>query len=188
MLEDENLYVRAVCSGKPVPQPLLDWLEHELVILEELSRFDGASLRAAIRYDGFFPQWKTEALDLPALYRRHASSIHTNGYGMFARYHVFVVSDGQLVPVKHPDPQALSELYGYKRERDQVIANTKALLMGRPANNVLLYGDAGTEMCIRDRSRRVDQSAADNCLGIRADSLRRTVGFNFFHGWFLLGL
>lgn len=144
MLEDENLYVRAVCSGKPVPQPLLDCLEHELVILEELSRFDGASLRAAIRYDGFFPQWKTEALDLPALYRRHASSIHTNGYGMFARYHVFVVSDGQLVPVKHPDPQALSELYGYKRERDQVIANTKALLMGRPANNVLLYGDAGT--------------------------------------------
>ena len=32
----------------------------------------------------------------------------------------------------------------------------------------------------RNLSRRVDQSAADNCLGIRADSLRRTVGFNFF--------
>ena len=63
---------------------------------------------------------------------------------MFARNHVFVVKDGRLVPVKHPDPQRLSELPGYEKEREKVIANTEALLDGRPANNVLLYGDAGT--------------------------------------------
>ena len=33
---------------------------------------------------------------------------------------------------------------GYEREREKVIANTRALLEGKPANNVLLYGDAGT--------------------------------------------
>ena len=38
----------------------------------------------------------------------------------------------------------LSELPGYEKEREKVIANTEALLDGRPANNVLLYGDAGT--------------------------------------------
>ena len=43
-----------------------------------------------------------------------------------------------------PDPQRLSELPGYEKEREKVIANTKALLAGMPANNVLLYGDAGT--------------------------------------------
>lgn len=70
--------------------------------------------------------------------------VSTRGYGMFARNHVFVVEDGRLVPVKHPDPQRLSELPGYEKEREKVIANTEALLDGRPANNVLLYGDAGT--------------------------------------------
>ncbi|MDE8691663.1 DUF815 domain-containing protein, partial [Faecalibacterium sp. DFI.5.82] len=50
----------------------------------------------------------------------------------------------QLVPVKYPDPQKLSELPGYEKEREKVIANTRALLAGSPANKVLLYGDAGT--------------------------------------------
>lgn len=63
---------------------------------------------------------------------------------MFAKHHVFTVENGQLVPVKYPDPQRLSELPGYEKEREKVIANTKALLAGMPANNVLLYGDAGT--------------------------------------------
>ena len=66
------------------------------------------------------------------------------GYGMFAKHHVFTVENGQLVPVKYPDPQKLSELPGYEKEREKVIANTRALLAGSPANNVLLYGDAGT--------------------------------------------
>ena len=66
------------------------------------------------------------------------------GYGVFARYRVFTVRDGHLQPVKHPDPQRLFELPGYEREREPIVANTEALLEGRPANNVLLYGDAGT--------------------------------------------
>ena len=59
---------------------------------------------------------------------------------MFAKHHVFTVENGQLVPVKYPDPQKLSELPGYEQEREKVIANTRALLTGMPANNVLLYG------------------------------------------------
>ena len=67
------------------------------------------------------------------------------GYGMFARHHVFMLSDeGRLTPVRHPDGQRLADLPGYEREREKIIANTKALLAGLPTNNVLLYGDAGT--------------------------------------------
>ena len=44
--------------------------------------------------------------------------------------------------------QRMSEVgkkgYGMFAKREKVIANTKALLAGMPANNVLLYGDAGT--------------------------------------------
>lgn len=63
---------------------------------------------------------------------------------MFARHHMFTIEDGSLIPVRFPDPQRLSELPGYEHEREKVIANTKALLSGKPAVNVLLYGDAGT--------------------------------------------
>ena len=37
-----------------------------------------------------------------------------------------------------------NDVPGYDKEREKVIANTRALLAGMPANNVLLYGDAGT--------------------------------------------
>ena len=92
----------------------------------------------------FLPRWETAQLDLPAAYAQRMSEVGRKGYGMFAKHHVFTVENGQLVPVKYPDPQRLSELPGYEKEREKVIANTRALLAGMPANNVLLYGDAGT--------------------------------------------
>ena len=49
-----------------------------------------------------------------------------------------------IVPVKNPDKTRLSDLGGYERERKAVIDNTIALIEGKPAANVLLYGDSGT--------------------------------------------
>ncbi|MEG2038838.1 MAG: DUF815 domain-containing protein, partial [Oscillospiraceae bacterium] len=46
--------------------------------------------------------------------------------------------------VKNPDPQRLSSLTGYQEQRKKVLTNTLALLDGLEANNILLYGDAGT--------------------------------------------
>ena len=48
------------------------------------------------------------------------------------------------MPVKHPDCQMLDQLFGYERERDLIIRNTRALVDGTGASNMLLYGDAGT--------------------------------------------
>lgn len=48
------------------------------------------------------------------------------------------------MPVSHPDQTSLSELYGYEIQRQEVIENTLALVQGKPAVNLLLYGDAGT--------------------------------------------
>lgn len=50
----------------------------------------------------------------------------------------------QVVPVVHPDLQALDELVGYTAERAQVLQNTRRLVAGLPAADVLLYGDRGT--------------------------------------------
>ena len=43
-----------------------------------------------------------------------------------------------------PDCPTPDEMMGYELQRDQVIANTQALLEGHHVNNVLLFGDSGT--------------------------------------------
>ena len=48
------------------------------------------------------------------------------------------------MPVSNPDKTELSDLVDYARERQIIIDNTKALLEGKPAANILLTGDAGT--------------------------------------------
>ena len=43
-----------------------------------------------------------------------------------------------------PDCPRPEDLLGYELQRDQVEANTRQLMAGHPANNVLLFGDGGT--------------------------------------------
>ena len=150
VLEAETVCVRPAASGTLAPA-LQTALDSELAFLQALC---GLTLDELLTAAGsatgqaqelaFLPRWETSSIDLPAAYAQRMSEVGKKGYGMFAKHHVFTVENGQLVPVKYPDPQRLSELPGYEKEREKVIANTKALLAGMPANNVLLYGDAGT--------------------------------------------
>ena len=93
---------------------------------------------------GYLPRWETSEYDFAADYEAHLKELPRRGYGIYARYHVFRVDGTQLVPVLCPDPQRILDLVGYDAQREPVIDNTKAFLQGLPANNVLLYGDAGT--------------------------------------------
>nr|MCR5624504.1 ATP-binding protein [Lachnospiraceae bacterium] len=49
-----------------------------------------------------------------------------------------------LKPVTSFTGIMLSDLIGYEREKELLLENTKAFVKGKKANNVLLYGDAGT--------------------------------------------
>lgn len=150
VLEAETVCVRQAASGTLAPA-LQTALDSELAFLQALCGLTLDELLAAAgsatgqaQELAFLPRWETSGIDLPAAYAQRMSEVGKKGYGMFAKHHVFTVESGQLVPMKYPDPQRLSELPGYEKEREKVIANTKALLAGMPANNVLLYGDAGT--------------------------------------------
>ncbi|MCD8377033.1 MAG: ATP-binding protein [Oscillospiraceae bacterium] len=87
------------------------------------------------------PRWKAGANfdfdSLTTFYRQH-------GTGLFAQYRAFIWEKGQLLPVREPDAPEPGELLGYEAQRRAVWDNTRALLRGRPVNNVLLYGDSGT--------------------------------------------
>lgn len=50
----------------------------------------------------------------------------------------------QLVPIVNTENITLDDLVGYERQKAKLIENTEAFVSGRPANNVLLFGDSGT--------------------------------------------
>ena len=144
VMESENVCIRNWASGA-VTAVQEECLDRELAFLDRLSQVTLDDLTAGLdNAPAFLVGWRTEGGSIAQDYRQRMQEVGEKGYGIFARYHVFTLEDGHLTPVKYPDPQRLDQLPGYEREREKVIANTKALLAGQPANNVLLYGDAGT--------------------------------------------
>ena len=153
VLENENTfvldYVKAHNEGRHTNPVLEQSALVELAFLGLLGSLGLADLLAGLPASqqssfSFLPQWETEDIDFAAEYTDRIKNISTAGYGIFSRYDVFTVENATLVPVKHPDARRLEQLPGYEREREKIIENTEALLKGLPANNILLYGDAGT--------------------------------------------
>ncbi len=53
-------------------------------------------------------------------------------------------ADVELVPISNTENISFDDLIGYERQKQRLIENTEAFVEGRPANNVLLFGDSGT--------------------------------------------
>ncbi len=142
VFEDENIYVTLNAQNKPVSKHIQECVNNELAFLEKVSRLTPEDFRGD--YKGFLPAWSTSEIDFNAEYKKRVEHIGDFGYGIFAKYYMFMVQDSVITPVKTPDDTTLSRLIGYKLERKSVIDNTLALINGKPALNTLLYGDAGT--------------------------------------------
>lgn len=143
VLEDENVYMIKKGAGEKISPLLEERLASELNILENLAKINCGDVARAIGY-GNLPKWKTEDIDFLKIYSERISEINKFGYGIYAKNHIFVIKNGKIKPVSFPDNTRLSQLSGYEAQRQTVIDNTLALLNGKPANNVLLYGDCGT--------------------------------------------
>ncbi len=141
---DDNIYVRLAAQGKAVPEVLRQCVANELETLGMVAALRPDELCAALNYDGFLPGFETTEIDFAEEYMRRMKDLSKNGYGIYARHTMFALRGGKIVPVNSPDRVTAGELIGYSRQRQQVIDNTRALLRGLPAANVLLYGDAGT--------------------------------------------
>ncbi len=70
------------------------------------------------------------------------------GVGKFGLNKAFRVSHskefGVLSPITATGDMTLDDLVGYELQKQKLIENTEAFVEGRKANNVLLFGDAGT--------------------------------------------
>ncbi len=91
-----------------------------------------------------------EAEDWPALAEALAAHARAGGAGPLAPHLAYrwrPAADGRrarIEPVRRPDLPPLDALIGYPEQRQALIDNTERLLAGRPAQDVLLYGDRGT--------------------------------------------
>lgn len=87
------------------------------------------------------------AADAEDMYRIVTGFYRTYGVGKFGLNKAFRVDEeGRelLVPITATSDVQLEDLVGYELQKEKLIRNTEAFVEGRRANNVLLYGDAGT--------------------------------------------
>ncbi len=145
----ENPYADLVARGEEDPV-LVQAARQDIALFNKLAQTDGSEFIALLNdllgeeyadIIAALPRWTAgKPIDFDELtdfYRLH-------GAGLFAQYRAFLWEDAQLVPVQHPDSPKPEELLGYETQRQQVIANTRALVSGHAVNNVLLFGDSGT--------------------------------------------
>lgn len=152
ILEDDNPFVRWLAGGEPVSGLLREAALRDLRVLYQAASLTPEQWAQAAGEElaDCLPSWGVQAapspLDRPWDECLEAlSSYHRRcGCGVFARHHAFLWRDGTLLPVEHPDPIRLSNLKGYEYQRGVAVNNTRALLDGFEANNMLLYGDRGT--------------------------------------------
>ncbi len=143
--DDENIYICTVGAGKTPPLSMSEAARHELETWQQIASLNSRILIKTLNCAEFLPTFEEETLDIISDYNHRIKNIGIYGYGIYARYHMFYMdSQNKIVPVRNPDNTTLSSLVDYKREQQIIIDNTKALLEGKPAANILLTGDAGT--------------------------------------------
>ena len=87
--------------------------------------------------------------DVEEMFRLVTDYYRQYGYGMFAANRAFRIRREaagavSFLPISNVDRVMLGDLLGYEQQKRELRRNTEAFLAGKPANNVLLYGDAGT--------------------------------------------
>lgn len=141
--EDENAYICNIAKGRAVSDSLKANAEAELELFSRLTHLTPADLCESIA-QGYLPIFDNEPTDFLSEYHQRIEQLDRYGFGIFAAAGMFRVEDKTIVPVEEPDKVGLESFVGYAEERRKVLENTRALIEGRPAANVLLCGDAGT--------------------------------------------
>lgn len=143
VLINENKYILSVAQKKEVSENVLENTKKELKIFSELSKISADDLFSKNEFE-YIPKFENTKTDFIKLYEKQVNNISKVGYGIFATAKMFKVLDEQIIPIKSADEISVDSFVGYKEQRKQIFDNTKALCDGKPAANILLYGDAGT--------------------------------------------
>ena len=133
--------------------------ESDLTGLRIIRDYSGTDLRAT--YDPWIRDLVLELADelknaeTPEIMADKLGAFHIKyGVGVIGLHRAFRLDtdDGlKIVPIPRMSHFTLDDLIGYESAKQKLTENTEAFLNKKPANNCLLYGDAGTgkSSCIR---------------------------------------
>lgn len=143
---DENVYVKAKARGQAVNENIQASVEKELKTFSTFASLTPADFAEDLGVNAYLlPSFDSEESDLNEKYALRLKDIDRYGYGIFAAYGMFRVSDDKKIePIVSADKIGVESFVGYEEERAKVVENTLAFIEGRPAANTLLCGDAGT--------------------------------------------
>ncbi len=141
---DENKYIVSAAQKAEIPAVISDNAKLELELFTSLSRLESADMWSTLDFKYRLPRFSNTPTDFVSAYADRLKNVDKLGYGIFASAVMFRVENEEIVPVKSADKVDENVFVGYEEERNQVFENTEALIDGRNAANVLLFGDAGT--------------------------------------------
>jgi len=145
LFENENVFVKLISQKAEINKNIEISIIRELKTLNSFASLTYKEFLDDIGSVEYLPTYDTEEANLLEEYKQRTKNIEKYGYGIFASNCMFFVSEnGEILPIESADNASIDNFIGYKAERQRVIDNTEAFLQGRPAANILLYGDAGT--------------------------------------------
>lgn len=168
---NENVYSKATEIVGETSGSINTFAIHDFRILRELIHFipniDGGLLKEIYHYEGNGRDSKlvnTRVRDrilrlskqlIEAYSDNEFKDIITEfykeyGVGKFGLNKAFRIEEGtdlktaNIIPITRVEHVYLNDIIGYDLQKKKLIDNTESFIKGKPANNCLLYGDAGT--------------------------------------------
>ncbi len=147
---DENVFTKNISAKNPLNENIINAAKKELEILFELSKINSQKIKEVLKKqfensDEIVNLLSDFTSDTPVVdYSTLCSYVEANCYGLYAKYGAFIYTkDNGLEYVEKTDDITFNDLKDYKTQQNTLIENTKLLLSGKVANNILLYGDRG---------------------------------------------
>lgn len=174
LVNNENSYSMATEIVGEVEGSINDAVLHDIVILKELYDYDFSDMVKSLGISDFFlcenytaskresKMYNTRICkriveladrfnenNTPEEMKATLTEFYRDyGVGRFGLHKAFRIAhkdDGaQIIPITNIAHVNLDDLVGYETAKQKLIDNTEAFVEGRPANNCLLFGDAGT--------------------------------------------
>lgn len=155
ILSNENFFSLA-CERRDPPQgSLRDIALHDFEAFMRLFELDNEHMHYIDNFVGYGNQNSpvceiskaiAESSSPKKIYDIVTNWYKRHGAGHFSTRKAFRFDGENLTALENKDvgDVRLSDLVGYDVQKSELRANTEAFISGKPANNVLLYGDGGT--------------------------------------------
>lgn len=144
VFEDENVYIKSAAHDFDVSAAVVSAMKSELSALSEFASLKAEDFARALELDSMLP-FDSEDTNIYEEYMERVRNVNRYGYGIFSASPMFRLADSGIIePIMSADKTTVDKFVGYKEEREAVLKNTEAFVLGRPAANTLLCGDAGT--------------------------------------------